>query len=56
MKAVGPTGIEQRGPCEASRLLAPDRRFFVVGDQVSQLPGWQEGNDVCAACRGANGR
>ncbi len=25
------------------RLLAPDRRFFVVGDQVSQLPGWQEG-------------
>lgn len=26
-----------------SRLLAPDRRFFVVGDQVSQLPGWQEG-------------
>jgi monoamine oxidase len=26
-----------------ARLLAPDRRFFVVGDQVSQLPGWQEG-------------
>ncbi len=26
-----------------SRLLAPDRRFYVVGDQVSQLPGWQEG-------------
>lgn len=26
-----------------SRLLAPDRRFFVVGDQVSPLPGWQEG-------------
>jgi monoamine oxidase len=26
-----------------SRLLAPDRRFFVVGDQVSTLPGWQEG-------------
>ena len=25
------------------RLLAPDRRFYVVGDQVSQLPGWQEG-------------
>jgi monoamine oxidase len=24
-------------------LLAPDRRFFVTGDQVSQLPGWQEG-------------
>lgn len=27
-----------------SRLLSPDReRFFVVGDQVSRLPGWQEG-------------
>ncbi|WP_154814034.1 flavin monoamine oxidase family protein [Actinophytocola xinjiangensis] len=30
-----------------SRLLAPDtptnRRFFVIGDQVSPLPGWQEG-------------
>ncbi|HSS19474.1 MAG TPA: FAD-dependent oxidoreductase [Pyrinomonadaceae bacterium] len=26
-----------------ARLLAPDRRFFVIGDQVSQLPGWQEG-------------
>lgn len=26
-----------------SRLLAPDRRFFVTGDQVSTLPGWQEG-------------
>ena len=26
-----------------ARLLAPDRRFFVTGDQVSQLPGWQEG-------------
>jgi len=26
-----------------TRLLSPDRRFFVVGDQVSQLPGWQEG-------------
>jgi monoamine oxidase len=25
------------------RLLSPDRRFFVTGDQVSQLPGWQEG-------------
>lgn len=24
-------------------LLAPDRRFFVTGDQVSQLPGWKEG-------------
>ena len=26
-----------------TRLLAPDRRFSVTGDQVSQLPGWQEG-------------
>ncbi|MFL6260443.1 MAG: flavin monoamine oxidase family protein [Thermoanaerobaculia bacterium] len=24
-------------------LLSPDRSFFVTGDQVSQLPGWQEG-------------
>ena len=26
-----------------TRLLTPDRRFYVTGDQVSQLPGWQEG-------------
>jgi len=26
-----------------ARLLAPDGRFHVVGDQVSPLPGWQEG-------------
>lgn len=25
------------------RLLAPDRNFHIVGDQVSTLPGWQEG-------------
>jgi monoamine oxidase len=25
------------------RLLAPDGRFFVIGDQVSPLGGWQEG-------------
>ena len=25
------------------RLLGPDRAFYVVGDQVSTLPGWQEG-------------
>ncbi|MBV8201356.1 MAG: FAD-dependent oxidoreductase [Acidobacteria bacterium] len=25
------------------RLLAPDKRFFVCGDQVSYLSGWQEG-------------
>lgn len=26
-----------------AELLSPDGRFFVVGDQVSTLPGWQEG-------------
>jgi monoamine oxidase len=26
-----------------TRLLAPDGRFHMVGDQVSPLPGWQEG-------------
>ncbi|MFL6118305.1 hypothetical protein [Actinophytocola sp.] len=27
-----------------SRLLAPDKnRFYVMGDQVSPLPGWLEG-------------
>ncbi len=26
-----------------TRLLSPDGRFYVTGDQVSQLPGWQEG-------------
>jgi len=25
------------------RLLEPDRKFYVSGDQVSYLPGWQEG-------------
>ncbi len=25
------------------RLLLPDKRFYVVGDQASTLPGWQEG-------------
>ena len=25
------------------RLLLPDGRFYVVGDQASTLPGWQEG-------------
>ena len=25
------------------RLLKPEQRFYVTGDQVSQLPGWQEG-------------
>jgi monoamine oxidase len=26
-----------------NRLLTPDKRFFVCGDQVSYLSGWQEG-------------
>ena len=26
-----------------TRLLRPEGRFYVTGDQVSQLPGWQEG-------------
>jgi monoamine oxidase len=26
-----------------TRLLEPDKRFYVGGDQVSYLPGWQEG-------------
>jgi monoamine oxidase len=26
-----------------TRLLNPDGQFYVTGDQVSQLPGWQEG-------------
>lgn len=26
-----------------NRLLQPDKRFYVGGDQVSYLPGWQEG-------------
>lgn len=26
-----------------ARLLAPDGRFHLLGDQVSTLPGWQEG-------------
>jgi monoamine oxidase len=26
-----------------NRLLKPDKRFYVGGDQVSYLPGWQEG-------------
>ncbi|MBR9920346.1 MAG: NAD(P)-binding protein [Bacteroidetes bacterium] len=25
------------------RILLPDRRFYIVGDQASTLPGWQEG-------------
>lgn len=42
-------GVAQWNPANAAdnrayqRLLAPDGRFFVMGDQVSPLPGWQEG-------------
>ncbi len=30
------------------RLLNPDKRFHVVGDQISYLPGWQEGAVLAA--------
>lgn len=30
------------------RLLAPDGRFFLIGDQVSPYPGWQEGAIISA--------
>jgi monoamine oxidase len=40
------------------RLLSPDRHFFVGGDQVSYLPGWQEGAVLSAehVVRGIMGR
>jgi monoamine oxidase len=34
---------DPRDTAAYARLLSPDGRFFVVGDQVSPLPGWQEG-------------
>lgn len=34
---------DPRDTAAYGRLLSPDGRFFVVGDQVSPLPGWQEG-------------
>jgi monoamine oxidase len=37
---------DPRDPEQAAayqRLLSPDKRFHVGGDQVSYLPGWQEG-------------
>jgi len=35
---------ESAGDADAyETLLAPDRHFHIVGDQVSTLPGWQEG-------------
>ena len=31
------------------RLLLPDKRFWITGDQVSYLPGWQEGAMLSAS-------
>lgn len=36
------------GETAYERLLSPDRAFYVVGDQVSTLPGWQEGAMISA--------
>ncbi len=36
-------GNNQHDALDYRRLLLPDRRFYVVGDQASTLPGWQEG-------------
>lgn len=36
-------GHDQHDDEDYRRLLLPDRRFYVVGDQASTLPGWQEG-------------
>jgi len=36
-------GNDQHDNADYRRLLLPDRRFYVVGDQASTLPGWQEG-------------
>jgi monoamine oxidase len=30
------------------RLLAPDGKFFMIGDQISPYPGWQEGAIISA--------
>jgi monoamine oxidase len=30
------------------RLLSPDGRFHIIGDQISPLPGWQEGAMISA--------
>ncbi len=36
-------GNEQHDDVDYRRLLLPDGRFYIVGDQASTLPGWQEG-------------
>lgn len=36
-------GGNQHDDKDYERILRPDKRFFIVGDQASTLPGWQEG-------------
>ncbi len=36
-------GNHQHDDADYRRLLLPDGRFYIVGDQASTLPGWQEG-------------
>lgn len=36
-------GNDQHDDADYRRLLLPEGRFYVVGDQASTLPGWQEG-------------
>lgn len=36
-------GNDQHDDRDYRRLLLPEGRFYVVGDQASTLPGWQEG-------------
>lgn len=36
------------GETAYERLLGPDRDFYILGDQVSPLPGWQEGAMISA--------
>jgi monoamine oxidase len=36
-------GNDQNDDRDYRRLLLPEGRFYVVGDQASTLPGWQEG-------------
>lgn len=36
-------GNHQHDDVDYRRLLLPEGRFFIVGDQASTLPGWQEG-------------
>lgn len=36
-------GNDQHDDADYRRLLLPDGRFYIVGDQASTLPGWQEG-------------